>query len=328
MPERALGEHWPEFDQRGWLGADAFASRGLELAAVRAVARGGLGAGRVFDGHRNAVERLLEHRPDDVAPELRAEVASGSLRLGVWGADPGPADGTPACLDPGGQTVTGVKTFCSGAGHVDAAIVLVRREFDGPPILPVLLDVRDTGRAQVDTGWFVSPVLAESHSHRVEFAGAPVLAVLGTEGTLTEDPWFSGDALRSSAVWAGAADVLVERMAAAGRDDDAALEALGRATAILGTVDAWLAAGARAVDAAHEDGSDPWPVIAALRLELTERLRELLRLSAEHLGSRGLVTDDAFHEARSGLDVLLLQHRLAPAAVRLGRQAHRPAVFA
>lgn len=321
MPESLLAERWREVDKRGWLSADAFAARADELAAVREVARGGLGAARVFDGHRNGVERLLLHRPDDIDDDLRAQVAAGHLRIGVWGADPGPADGTPACLDAAAETVTGVKTFCSGAGHVDLAIVLVRRKPDGPPILPVLIDVRDPERAQVDTAWFSSPVLPESHSHRVVFDAAPVLAVLGSEGTLTADPWFSGDALRSAGVWAGAADTLVARMAAAGRNDPGAQETVGRAVAILGTVDAWLAAGISAVDQAHAGAAvDPWPVIAALRLELTERLRELMRLGAEHLGSRALVTDDAFHEARSGLDVLLLQHRLAPAAIKLGKQ--------
>ncbi|MEN0012315.1 MAG: hypothetical protein AAGC46_03055 [Solirubrobacteraceae bacterium] len=325
MAEAPLDERWAEIETRGWLTDRAFPSRAAELAAVRDVARGGLGAARVFDGHRNGLERILEHRPQDVPDGVRTDAAAGHLRLGVWGADPGPADGTPACLDPSGSSVTGVKTFCSGAGHLDLAIVLVRRTQDGSPILPVLIELRDTAAAQVDRTWFRGTVLQESHSHRVVFDRAPVVAVLGTEGTLVEDPWISGDALRSAGVWAGAADSIAAGLAgmATRGDDDAT--AAGRARAIVGTVDAWLAAGLAAVEDAHRTGSDPWPVVTALRLELTERLRALMRLAAEQHGSRGLVTDEPFAEARAALDLLLLQHRLAPVATKLGRRGSEQA---
>ncbi len=149
------------------------------------------------------------------------------------------------------------------------------------------------------------------------FDAAPVVAVLGQEGTLSEEPWISGDALRSAAVWAGAADAILRRMSElSGRPGDD--ERLGRAAAILATIDSWLDTGTAAVEAAHGIGPDPWPTVAALRLELTERLRALMRLASEHVGSRGLVTDDELRDARDGLDLLLLQHRLAPVAVRLG----------
>lgn len=321
MPEAPLGDAWTELAERGWLRADAFASRASELAAVRTVAARGLGAGRVFDGHRNALERLLVHRPADVDAGLRDAIAGGEVALGVWGAEPGPNDGPPAVLDAAGSTVTGAKTFCSGAGHVDFAIVLVRRRDGAPPTLPVVIDARDPECVQIDRGWFASPALAESHSHRVVFDRAPVVATLGEEGTLTAEPWFSGDALRSTAVWAGGADAVLGRLVGDPPTDPAGEERLGRATAILQTVDVWLDAARAAVDDAHETGDTAAPTVGALRLELTERIRELLRIAAEHRGSRSLATDTVLGEARSGLDLLLLQHRLGPVAARLGRQA-------
>ncbi len=136
MAELPLAIRWARLEQDGLLAADAFASRADELASVRAVAAGGLGAARVFDGHRKALERLLEHRAGDVDERLRRQLASGQLALGVWGADPGPGEGPPAQLDETGDTVSGVKTFCSGAGQLDLAIVLVRRTPAGPPIQP------------------------------------------------------------------------------------------------------------------------------------------------------------------------------------------------
>ncbi|MDQ8046319.1 MAG: hypothetical protein AAGC46_16235 [Solirubrobacteraceae bacterium] len=312
MAEAPLDERWRRLVEQEWTTADAFSTRAAELRAVRAVAAGGLGAGRVFDGHRNALERLMQHRPSDIPEDVRNRVSAGVLRLGVWGADPGPQDGTPACLNPDQQTVSGVKAFCSGAGHLDLAIVLVRRTPEGPPTLPALIDLREPERARVDLEWFRGSVLAQSHSHRVVFDRAPVVAILGEEGTLSQEPWISGDALRSAAVWAGAADTIAATVTAgAGRSDEAAAAA-GCARAILGPVNTWLDAGLAAVNEAHEAGSDPWPVVAALRLELTERLRTLSRIAAEQHGSRGLATDETLAEARADLDLLLLQHRSRP----------------
>lgn len=321
MSERPLEESWAALAARGWLRASALPTREAELAAVRETAASGVGAGRVFDGHRNALERLLVHRPQDVPAAVRDDAAEGGLALGVWGADPGPEDGTPAVFDEAAMTVSGVKTFCSGAGALDLAIVLVRRAPDAPPTLPVLVELRDQRRVEIDRTWFASAALRESHSHRVTFDGASVVAVLGDEGTLSAEPWISGDALRSTAVWAGAADAIIARLARHPPRDVVAAERLGRAVAIGATVDAWLEFARTAVEQAHAGGASPWSAVASLRLELTERLRCLLRLAAEHEGSRGLVTDAPLIEARAGLDVLLLQHRLGPTAQRLAASA-------
>lgn len=328
MAEAPLRERWADLGARGWLRRDAFPDRAAELDAVRATARDGLGTARVFDGHRNGLERLLVHQPEVLDAPMSEALAAGELAIGVWGADPGAGEGAPACLAPDQRSVSGVKVFCSGAGHLDLAIVLVRRTPDGPPALPVLVDLRAQPTTHVDEAWFSAPVLRESHSHRVVFEAAPVVGVLGAEGSFIADPWISGDALRSAAVWAGAADTIFARMRRiAGRPGDG--ERLGRAAAICHGVDAWLAGAAAAVERAHlGDGAAASPVVASMRLELTERLRELMRLAAEHVGSRGLVTDDLLREARDGLDVLLLQHRLGPVAERLGAHVAEPAVVA
>lgn len=330
----ALG--WESLRREGWLDAEAFSQRADELIAVRKVAARDVALGRVFDGHRNALERLLAHRPQDVPEAERVAAATGALALGVWGADPGPDDGPPAVLasQDGRAVVRGVKTFCSGAGLLDRAIVLVRRAPDAPSTLPVLVDLRAPGTLRIDRDWFVGGALRESRSDLVHFDDAPVLAILGSDGTLTEEPWISGDALRSSAVWAGAVDTIVTRLVAWAQLQsqsrelgEADLERLGRADAIRATIDLWLFRGFQLVERGHEHGSDPAPAIATMRLEMTERARELVRLAAELTGSRGLVADRALTEARDGLDRLLLQHRLGRLAVRRGRalSAYEPA---
>lgn len=329
--------HPGELDVPGWdavvaaglTRADAFADRAAEHAALRSVAAGDLGLARVLDGHRNAQERLLDHRPDEIADDDRRAAADGVVPHGVWGADPRPDDAPasrPAALHPDGRTVSGVKVFCSGAGLVRRALVLVRDPAGASAC--VLLDVGDPERAVVDRGWFAGDALRTSASHRVVLDRAPVLAVLAGDGdrsALLQEPWFAGDALRTAATWAGALDAVLDGTTAALRDrpvSDAEAALLGRAHAARGTVDRWLDHATAVRD--HDPAAAPATVLQA-RLEITERCREVLRACAELSGSHPIAVASPAARARADLDLLLLQHRLTPAAVRHGRAALSPA---
>lgn len=326
---------WDVVVAAGSTTGDAFADRAAEHAALRTVAAGDLGLARVLDGHRNALERLLLHRPQDVAAADRRAAAEGLVPHGVWGADPRPGDGpgAPAALDPGGATVSGVKVFCSGAGLVERALVLVRpagasavgaARSGGPPAPAacVLLDVSDPAHATVDRSWFAGDALRTSASHRVVLDRAPVLALLEGppgRGALLEEPWFSGDALRTAVTWAGALDAVLDDTVAAvrGRDaSDAEAALLGRADAARASVDRWLA---HATDVRERDPAAAPRTVVQARIEITERCREVLRACAELTGSHPMAVGAAAARARIDLDLLLLQHRLTPAAVRHGR---------
>ena len=93
-----------------------------QLTVVRDVARADAAVARIVDGHLNAVERLAVHAEDPLRERELTAVAEERLRLGVWGADPRPGEGEPARIRDGG--LHGVKTFCSGAGGLQRAIVL------------------------------------------------------------------------------------------------------------------------------------------------------------------------------------------------------------
>src|SRR5215216_6896299 len=88
------------------------ASFAEEWRVLRAVARADGSVGRILDGHFNGVERVSVLAPEPLRSRELAAVASGRLRLGVWGADPIPGEGTPARLvaTGGGYSLQGVKT--------------------------------------------------------------------------------------------------------------------------------------------------------------------------------------------------------------------------
>lgn len=295
-----------------------------EHALLREVASVDVGLGRLLDGHFNAVQRLVEQVDDDALVQAELDgIRTGRLRLGVWGADPGPGEGVPAHLERGGQghVVRGVKTFCSGAGGLQRAFVLVRGEGDSSPVRLAYVDLTDTA---VDRTWFRGAGMRSSASHRVTFAGARVLWLAAEPGALLRQPLFAGDAIRTAVSWAGGADAavteLVQVLRAKGADGDLEALAVARAKTAQRTIDLWLAAGGQALDAGRT-GADLAALAVQLRHAVAEATRTILDEAGRACGARAFAVGGPLERARRDLETYLLQHRLEPLLVKAGRRA-------
>jgi alkylation response protein AidB-like acyl-CoA dehydrogenase len=312
-----------------------------EVELVRSVASADASTARILDGHFNGAERLALLADADLRERELEGVRSGELLLGVWGADPGPGEGTPAAIASapgGGFVLSGVKTFCSGAGGVQRALVVARDEAAARR----LVYVDATSAISIDRGWYRASGLRASESHRVEFFDAPVLAVLGGPDETVREPWFARDAVRTAATWAGIADriVLASVAVLGGRPaDELRLHALGRMRVARASIDRWLehavavleAAGTPALEQLGLPGEDGTGVDAAVfaswrdvsaeaRLALADAGRLIASEAVRVCGSRGLIDGGALDRARRDLDLFLLQHRLDPKLVALGAQ--------
>lgn len=291
-----------------------------EWALVRAVARADSSVGRILDGHLNAVDRIGLLAPDDVRQRELSAVARGERMLGLWGADPVAGEGEPAMLtERGGTTVLdGVKTFCSGAGGVDAALVLARTQAGGPPTL-VLVACDDT--VSIDRSWFRPGGLRSSESHLVRFSSTRVIEVLGEPGEISRDPWFSLDAIRTAASWAGMADAAAEGALSelAGNpkrlDEQIACLAAGRIASSRSTIDAWFSRAASEIDR----GGDVKSLSIELRVEVDRAAHTILDEAGRACGSRPFARGGRLDRARRDLELFTLQHRLDPLLARRGR---------
>jgi hypothetical protein len=271
-------------------------ARSDEWGLVRAVARADGSVGRLFEGHLNAVERLTL---DGIDPK--------DHWLGVWGADPAPGEGEPAAVVDG--ALHGVKVFCSGAGGLDRALVIAR---DGDRRSLVYVDLQD---AEVDRSWYRAGGMRASESHRVVFCGAEVLATLGD---LMREPWFSRDAIRTAAAWAGivdaAAAAALQDLAVRPDLDDLHALAAGRIATAQATIDRWFEhAGAAGPD------DDLRATSIQLRAAVAEAGATVVAEAARACGSRPFATGTALDRARRDFEVFVLQHRLDPLVARLGR---------
>lgn len=295
-----------------------------EWKALRAISRADGSVGRILDGHLNAVERISVLAPEPLRSRELEAVTAGEILMGVWGADPIPGEGPPARLvhTKSGPVVQGVKTFCSGSTGLDRALLLVRGEEVGPPIL---VYVNLSGNIEIDRSWYKGAGMRAAESHRVVFHEVPVLAVLGEPGEILREPYFSRDAVRTAACWAGIADRAVESAletlsakSGATEPDDVVSLAAGKMLTAQGTIDHWLQYAAEKAD------SDPEASLSRFSTQLREAIahscREILDEAARACGSHPFVTGGPLDRARRDLEIFLLQHRIEPALVHLGRQ--------
>ena len=157
-------------------------------------------------------------------------------------------------------------------------------------------------------------------SHRVIFDGARVLAVLGSPGELSREPWFGRDAIRTAASWAGIADSAAAAALSllAERDPRSPLEALaaGRIAAARAVIDALLSAAA--VRAEREPGVSQLQKSILLRAQVAASAEALLDDAVRACGSRPLASGSALDRARRDLGVFLFQHRLDLLLARVG----------
>jgi alkylation response protein AidB-like acyl-CoA dehydrogenase len=306
--------------------AGAGATLREEIALVRAVARADASTARIFDGHLNGVERLVLGAPEGLREAELARIGAGKLLLGVWGADPAPGEGEPAQVvrgKRGSLVLRGSKTFCSGAGGVQRALVVVREGSgsDSSPSGGRRLAYVDTSEGvRIDRGWYRASGLRSSESHRVEFDDTPALALLGGENELARQPFFARDGVRTAATWAGIADGIFAAAASAlgEREPDAhQLSTLGRMRVARGTIDRWLEhAGVRLED---EGVTDPAGLATACRAAIIEASRTIAEEAAQACGSRSLIAGGELDRGRRDLDLFVLQHRLEPQLAKLGR---------
>jgi alkylation response protein AidB-like acyl-CoA dehydrogenase len=294
-----------------------------EIVQVRGIAAACASSARILDGHFNGVERLALCAEEPLRRQELAGVREGRFLLGVWGADPGPGEGKAARIEhtDGGLVLRGVKTFCSGAGGVQRALVIAR-DAQGARRL-VYVDV--TGTVSIDREWYQASGLRSSESHRVEFHDTPVLGVFGGTEEIMRDPWFSRDAVRTAATWAGLCDCIMDATLHAHRGselDEVRLHAIGEMRVALSTIDRWLEYATSSLGEIDRFdltvSNEPRVIAGECRVAIADCARLIAAYAVRVCGSRALASGGTLERARRDLDLFLLQHRLDPKILELG----------
>lgn len=268
-------------------GGERFADEGARYAAMydalRRVGRGDLSAGRLFEGHVNALLLFDWYARPEHLDWLRGELDRDAV-FGCWATEPAPG---VRLVD---DELVGAKTFASGAGGIDHAIVTVQ-PVTGHRRLAVVV-ANEAARADL-SGWTVRGMRA-SISGRYDVGGAPTM-LLGEPGDYDRDPRFTAGAWRFTAVQLGGVEALLATLHAAlsetARADPLVRAGIGQAIVATRSAGLWVRQAAQL--AAREDAD----AIACARM--TRGVLERAGLDVMEQAARLLGTRSAFTGQRA-----------------------------
>ncbi len=310
------------------------ASRGVDLLqTLAAVGRGNLVAGRLFEGHVNALQ-LIERYGDEHQRARAADDALAGRLFGVWNTEA--ADSVKLVCHGDGFVLAGSKTFASGLGHVARAIVTAAvdcGETRGPQMLVLALDEQP---AREDRSFWKPLGMRASASFRAGFDGRRVArdALLGAVGDYYRQPAFGGGAIRFAAVQLGGAEAIFDEtrrfLRELGRTSDPFQRArVGEMAWRIESGRLWLpAAGvqaAAALSGAVEIDPDSSQRTLAyanmMRSAIEDVCLRVIALAERSVGARGLLRPEPFERMHRDLAHYLRQPAPDAALVEAGRHA-------
>lgn len=295
---------------------------------LRALGRGNLAVGRLYEGHVNAILLIARHGS---APQLRRaalDAAAGRL-FGLWVTDP-PTDALREAAD---GMMHGGKAFCSGAGHAGQAIVTAMRG-DGGAQLAYL----STDRAVASPLGSRMQGMRAAGTGRISFEGTPVGPDdwIGVPGDYLREPWFSAGAWRTSAVTCGGLEALVElamrQLVARGRDASPHQQGrMGRAWIARETAILWAGRAAAAAErsTAREDAAEVVATVNLARIAIEAACLAAMGLVERSLGLAAFTHPNPVERVRRDLGTYLRQPAaddvLTEAAAHIMRTRMQPA---
>ncbi len=318
-------------DAAATLGDGGGAARGRLLAGL---ARQGLdalprpGSGRTLERWRSLAEvarqdlalvKLYEGHTDARAILAEAGVAiEAGATWGMWAAEAPGARVTFTDRGDGHCTLEGAKAWCSGAPHLDRALLTVwQPDGAGPFLADVAL--HQAGVRFDGTSWRAVG-MAASDSHDVRF-GAVRARIVGTEGFYLARAGFWQGGAGIAACWHGAACALADALRS--RSAEAADAGWHRLLA-LGAIDRTLAANAALLREAAawidaHPGADAQAVALRTRAAAEAGAELVLHHATRALGATPLCRDEAFARMAADLPVFIRQSHGDRDLVALGQ---------
>lgn len=291
------------------------------LALLKTLGRSNLVAGRIYEGHFNAVQLISEYATEAQAECILTRAASENHLFGVWNTEV--ADGVkivPAANDK--FRLEGAKTFASGIGYVNRPIITGRTADGGWQMFIVPLDEVET---KIDASWWRPLGMQASRSYRIDLTGVEIgrTDLIGAANDYYREPFFSGGAIRFAAVQLGAAEFLLDAtkdfLREINRADDAFQRLRVAETAIsVEGGNLFLEKAARLFDD-YAAGKNPDSIaqlinyVGMARTNIERACLDAIERAARSIGSRGLMKTHHFERVIRDLTMYLRQ--AAPDAV-------------
>jgi alkylation response protein AidB-like acyl-CoA dehydrogenase len=281
------------------------------LRLLKIIGRGNLSVGRIYEGHINAFQLILQWGSSEQIETAAEDVRNGCL-FGVWNTE-APNDGlilTEVVSGTQRFRLSGAKTFGSGASILQR--VFANATMDGG--WQMCLVPLDRVQVKCDTDSWQPLGMRATESIRVNFDGVELdsAALIGAPGDYNREPWFSGGAIRFAAVQLGGAEAIAEasrqflQQQNRVEDPHQAIRS-GEIAALLETGNLWLDGAASRAEAAtafpHE-----FVAYAGLMRRTVERIGlEVMEHAIRSSGARALLRPNSLERLVRDLTMYLRQ---------------------
>lgn len=298
--------------------------RGSLLPVLKEIGRGSLPLGRVFEGHVNALLLLHAFGSDQQMARVADDVLRRGHVFGVWNTGPAQSPRlTPSAN--GDYRLSGSKTFATGAGRIQKAVVTASLPTGGWQMCLVPLSEADL---RIRTNSWEPLGMEATDSYTVEFPDIALSqdALIGQPGDYYAEPTFTSGALRFCAVQLGGAQAL---FTATGkfvqekgrRDNPFQLQRLGQLAVLMESGDQWLARAGAWLEASFIDSSSLAVHSQMMRIATEEICTRVIQLVELSVGARGLVLSEPFARTLRDLQMYLRQAGFDEAFQVVGRHA-------
>lgn len=180
---------------------------GTLAEVLRLVGYGSLALGRLYEGHVNALQLIGRYGAAGQRARLFADANAGHL-FGVWNTEPAGA-GLALAADGDALSLSGAKSFASGAGFVTRALVTAGCPRGGGTLM-LVVPLEPGCRADL-SAWRAQGMRA-SATGTLDFGGITLSAadIVGGPDDYFRQPAFSGGAWRFLAVQLGGIEAVFD----------------------------------------------------------------------------------------------------------------------
>ena len=252
---------------------------------LRALGRGSLSLGRLYEGHVNAVALVTRYGTIEQLGALAGLPGAGAL-LAVWNTDDG-QEPLRLVAEPDGWRLVGRKVLCSGAGFIERPLVTARDE--SGRLLMLVPRLRCGERADL-SAWTPTGMQA-SATGRVDFTGLSVTDgdIIGDDDDYHRQPAFSGGAWRFAAVQLGGMEALLDlcrrQHVSTGRGKDPHQAArFGQAVMAVETARLWAERAAFLAEVGNKDAEATVAYVNLARLAVERSALGLMELVQRSIG--------------------------------------------
>jgi alkylation response protein AidB-like acyl-CoA dehydrogenase len=288
----------------GGLGFEIGSKGTLDLLEVlRLIGRGNLAAGRVFEGHVNAIALIALYGSEEQLAKASQDAGEGHL-FAVWNTEP------PEGLRVVGTGLTGSKVFCSAAGYATRALVTAKTENGESRMLLLSLE-RGQRMEPVE---FRSQGMRSAATKRMVFDGLSIApdAFIGQPEDYTKEPAFSTGAWRASAVTLGGLEALIEEARAQlvrrGRHRNPHQQArMGRAIIAQESARLWCRQAALIAEDSHAAAEAKTAYVNLGRIAIETATMDAMRLVQRSLGLAAFVEPNPVERLMRDLGTYLRQ---------------------